>query len=144
MKKWIKGPGSLVGGMDAVKLKLREPMGKATLFFLAGDPGVEQLFKHMTGYHWKMSATGEMMDIPDEQYKDSNDAIRYMIMNKFASSRSGTAQASSQNEKEPENPVDHSIWTPGNFYQKVIEKHVGEFNPGTDNSGNEGGIKWSF
>src|ERR1700690_1417803 len=144
MKKWIKGPGSLGGGMDAVKLKLREPLGQPTLFFLAGDAGVEQLFKHMSGYHWKLTASGEISDVPSEQYKDSNDAVRYLVMNKFSASRGGAIRASTQNDKEFEQPVDNSLWTKSNFYQKVIEKHVGEFNSGTDNSGAEGGIKWSF
>src|SRR6202142_2321 len=41
MKKWTKGPGSLVGGIDSVRLKLREPLGEPSIFFFSGDPGAE-------------------------------------------------------------------------------------------------------
>jgi hypothetical protein len=142
MKKWVKGPGSLNGGIDAVRLKLREPLGEPTLFFLSGDPGVELLFKRLLSYHWKLNAQGDISDVPDDKEDDECDAMRYLVMNKFQSGRGHTAMAARQ-EAEPAQ-ADHNLWTKSNFYQKVIEKHIGDSDPGTDSSGADGSVKWSF
>jgi hypothetical protein len=145
MKKWKKGPGSLLGGMDVVKLKLREPMGDPTLFFLAGDPGVEELFKQMGQYHWKTDPNGDMSDVPDEKDDDGPDSCRYLVMNKFSSIKSGSISASSQNRTEDEKPlINPNIWTKDTFFSKAFELHGVGTEPGTDYNGSEAGVKWSF
>jgi hypothetical protein len=145
MKKWKKGPGSLLGGMDVVKLKLREPMGDPTLFFLAGDPGVEELFKQMGQYHWKTDPNGDMSDVPDEKDDDGPDSCRYLVMNKFSSIKSGSISASSQNRIEDEKPlINPNIWTKDTFFSKAFELHGVGTEPGTDYNGSEAGVKWSF
>ncbi|HVT62538.1 MAG TPA: hypothetical protein VHD33_03515 [Legionellaceae bacterium] len=147
MKKWIKGPGSLVGGINTVRLKLREPLGEPTLFFLAGDPGVELLFKRLSAYHWKLNAQGQIGDQPDEKEDDECDALRYLVMNKFSSTK-GSGVTSTQAEKDKDNNYilteNPDVWTKDNFYQKVLERHGAVIGQENDFTGSDGNIKWSF
>lgn len=144
MKKWIKGPGSLTTGIDTVKLKLREPMGEATLFFLAGDPGVEELFKYLSIYHWKLDPDGETLsNDPDDKDDDLCDALRYLVMNKFSAKRSGAAHMS-KNDETVQTSVNSDIWTKDNMFSRILEQNGVVAGIEEGNSGNENGIKWSF
>lgn len=79
-----KPAGSVVGGIEIVRQKLQPAFSEPELFFLAGDPVVELLFKHMQQYHWETDASGRITKVPDEENDDEPDALRYMVMNVFA------------------------------------------------------------
>lgn len=83
MRKWKKGPDSVLGGIEIVRMKLRPIMGEPELYFLRDD-GVMSLCKKLQAYHWKVDAAGRIMNEPDKVDDDSCDALRYMIMNVFA------------------------------------------------------------
>jgi hypothetical protein len=83
MREWVKEAGSVVGGIDIVRMRLRPPMGDPLLFFLAGDAGVELLLKRMAKYHWKADAAGRITDKPNDVEDDECDALRYVVMNVF-------------------------------------------------------------
>lgn len=83
VKDWKKTPGSVLGGIEAVRYKLMPSVGDPELFFLQGDEGAEMFFTRMSKYHWAIDATGKPSDIPDDTDDDENDAIRYPIMNLF-------------------------------------------------------------
>jgi hypothetical protein len=84
MRKWHKIAGSVVGGIEIIRLKLWPAIGKPELYFLAGDEGVQFLFQKMQQFHWKTDGAGRVSDVPDEDGKDENDALRYLVMNVFA------------------------------------------------------------
>lgn len=79
--KWKKGPGSVLAGIEAVRMALSPVVGRPRLFFMRGDPYVELFFNRMTKYHWKLGADGKPSDIPEETLDDECDAARYVIMN---------------------------------------------------------------
>lgn len=86
MRQWSKGPGSVVAGIDLVRLKLSPTGGEPEMFFLAGDnesPGCEVLATRVSRYHWATDATGRITDKPDEEDDDLCDALRYLVMNVF-------------------------------------------------------------
>jgi hypothetical protein len=72
MKKWNKGPGSVVDGIGIVRMKLNPVTGyKPELYFLQGDPGVESLFERMLKYAWVIDTnTGEPTNEPNETGDD--------------------------------------------------------------------------
>jgi hypothetical protein len=86
MKKWTKGPGSVVDGIGIVRMKMNPVTGyKPELYFLQGDPGVETLFERMLKYAWVIDTnTGEPTNEPNENGDDGPDALRYLVMNAFA------------------------------------------------------------
>jgi hypothetical protein len=86
MYDWKKKPGSVLEGIDTVR-SLIMPSGGAPprLYLLKGDDGCELLAKRMTQYHWKLGTDGKPTDIPDEEDDDVLDALRYCVMNQFAS-----------------------------------------------------------
>lgn len=84
MRDWKKLPGSVSGGIDIVRMRLRPPLGEPLLFFLAGDAGCELLAKRLSKYHWKTDAAGRITDKPDDTDDDECDALRYFVMNVFA------------------------------------------------------------
>ncbi len=85
MRDWSKTPGSVVGGIDIVRLLLAPPLGvPPRLYFLKEDDGVGLLFKRLSEYHWKLDSQGNPTDIPDDTNDDLPDSIRYLLMNEFA------------------------------------------------------------
>lgn len=85
MREWKKLPGSLNGGIDIVRMRLRPPMGEPLIYFLRGDAMVDFLVKRMMRYHWKTDGAGRLTDTPNDVEDDECDAIRYWIMNVFPS-----------------------------------------------------------
>lgn len=83
MRKWKKGPDTVIGGIEIVRTKLRPPMSEPELYFLKDD-GVSVLVKKLQKYHKKQDAAGRWMDEPDKVDDDCVDALRYLIMNVFA------------------------------------------------------------
>lgn len=84
-RHWDKGKGTVLGGIEVMRLKLWPAIGQPQLYFLAEDEGVAHLFNKLSQYHWKRDAVGNLlMEEPDKVDDDECDAIRYMVMNVFA------------------------------------------------------------
>ena len=86
MRKWVKGPGSVVDGIGLVRMKLNPVLSKVPeLYFLKDDMGVEVLFSRLLKYAWVINRdTGEPTNEPNEDSDDGCDALRYLILNVFA------------------------------------------------------------
>lgn len=140
MKEWKKTPGSVLGGIDAVRMKLSPAMGDPTLFLLKDDEGCEQLAKDFSSYHWKLSTDGRISDIPDDEDDDRLDALRYWIMNRFAVK--GKVQIS---DKTPSQMAAESTdLTVDNWARREIDRHVGEGGQEVGGKGSSGRFKWEI
>ncbi len=136
MRDWKKGPGSVAGGIDAVRMKLRPTMGEPQLFLLKDDPGCELLAQRLSQYHWKLDAAGRITNVPDEEDDDECDGLRYFIMNVFAPK--GSVKTSKDQAPTTSAP------TKENWFQKALQDHAG---PGTqlgEVKGRSGGLKWDL
>ncbi len=78
---WKKTQGSVLAGIEAIRLALSPSVGAPRLFFLRGDDGVEFVFSRLSKYHWKLDAAGRPTSEPDEENDDECDSTRYMVMN---------------------------------------------------------------
>jgi Pretoxin HINT domain/LAGLIDADG-like domain len=83
IRDWSKEQGSVLGGIEIVRLKLAPASGDPELYFLGGDDGVEELFRNLQRYHWEIGLDGKPSDKPDKEGDDPMDATRYVIMNIF-------------------------------------------------------------
>jgi LAGLIDADG-like domain len=143
MREWMKGPGSVVGGINIVHLRLRPPMSEPLVYFLAGDPGVDLLAKRMTKYHWKRDAADRITDKPSDVDDDECDAIRYALMNIFAPER-GRIQVAGEAPQNATGEAPPGVYTVENWMERVIED-VGGHSSGSDGSqGHRGRFRWSI
>jgi hypothetical protein len=132
MAKWNKGKGSVVAGIDIVRMKLAPVMGDPQLYFLGGDEGVELLLKRISTYSWALGADGKPSDVPDDNEDDEPDAMRYLVMNVFG--RKGKAVAT---EDEPQKPRPLEIamrpqYDQGTWMRQAVAEALGT----TDTLGN--------
>lgn len=79
-----KPKGSVVGGIEVVRLKLWPSVGQPELFFLAEDEGVALLVNRLQQYHWMMDSAGRVTNVPDPDEDDECDALRYLVSSVFA------------------------------------------------------------
>lgn len=140
MREWQKGPGTVVGGINVVHLKLRPPASEPLLYFLEGDPGVELLVKRLQKYHWIVDAAERVTDRPSEADDDECDALRYGIMNVFSAEKSRPAIAMDGPAPKPTHP-DH-VYTVENWMSKVIEERGGYSEGSAGSSGRRGRFGW--
>lgn len=84
MRDWKKEKGSVLAGIEIVRMKLMPVGADPELFFLKEDEGCELLATRMTQYHFMQDAAGRSTAEPDEEDDDECDALRYLIMNLFA------------------------------------------------------------
>lgn len=83
-KHFKKGPGSVIGGIEAVRAKILPGLGKEPeIFFLANDEGCELLAQRLAQYRWKIDANQRATDVPDDKEDDECDALRYLCENVF-------------------------------------------------------------
>jgi hypothetical protein len=121
MRDWNKGPGSLVGGINVVHMRLRPPLAAdPLLYFLAGDTNVEILIKMLGKYHWKTDAAGRPTDKPTDEEDDEMDALRYVIMNVFSPEMGRVQVAGDVEEEKPEAP--QGVYTVENWMSRVIDE----------------------
>jgi hypothetical protein len=151
VKEWQKTPGSVVGGIEIVRLKLTPGTDKPPeLYLLKGDDGCAQLAKDMSKYHWKIDTEGEPTDIPNDKDDDRLDALRYLIMNVFpptagrAGSKGGVTMVTQSNGG-------NKAYSHGNYLSEILADLTGGDlggGPSIDDpfasSGQVGGIRWSF
>jgi hypothetical protein len=86
MKKWKKGQGSVVGGINILRWLLNPPGMPPNLFFVIDiddDPYMTMCINAMAEYHWKKGVDGMPSDVPDEEEDDIPDAVRYLVLNTF-------------------------------------------------------------
>lgn len=121
MREWNKGPGSLVGGINVVHMRLRPPLAaEPLLYFLAGDNNIDILVKMMAKYHWKTDTAGRATDKPTDEEDDEMDALRYGIMNVFAPDIGRVQVAGDAQEEKPEAPA--GVYTTENWMSRVIDE----------------------
>lgn len=143
MREWDKGAGTVKGGIDIVRMRLRPTIGEPLLYFLAGDPGVEVLYKHMSQYHWTIDDQGNPTDVPDETDDDECDGLRYLVMNEFPPSKR-IVQAPANDVKKLPTPQEVAQQHRANWFQKWKEDN-GIVEGGPDGqSGKKGGFKWTL
>ncbi len=140
MVDWKKLPGSVLGGIDAIRMKLSPPMGEPTLFLLLGDDGCELLAKKFSSYHWKLDANGRVSDIPDDDGDDECDSLRYWIMNRF--SVKTKVQVSTQTPAQM--AAESSDLTVDNWARKEIDKHIGDGGEDVGGKGASGRFRWEI
>jgi hypothetical protein len=141
MRDWKKGPGSIIGGIDAVRMKLAPAVGEPQLFFLADDEMVEFLAHRIERYHFTTDGAGRLTDEPDDKEDDEADSLRYLVMNVFGV-KSKIAGGSLKAAMAPA-PAQPQGYTLQNWARKIIDERVGE-NPETDTVGSAGKVRWSF
>lgn len=128
MKYWIKG--EIVDGINVVRTRLRPPMSEPLLFFLSGDPQIELLIRRMSQYHWKLDAAGQIGDVPDEKDDDENDALRYVVTNRFSNGMGTVKTSTATDPKTLASSSPEGVYTKDNWFQKVIQEQ-GASSPST-------------
>lgn len=155
VRDWDKGKGTVVGGIEVVRLKLRPTGGEPELYFLKDDDGVALLFKRMGQYKWDTDSQGKPTDIPDDTDDDECDAIRYLVMNVFAPKGKITAArteernplAKPQQQQTPQQVMEH--------HWNQIQNHIGmadatdpatgeTVDPTPKSKGKKGGFHWDM
>jgi hypothetical protein len=84
MRDWDKFGGSIISGIEIVRMKLNPQFGDPELYFLAGDSGVENAFIRISRYQWALDTGGKPTEKPNDRDNHSADAMRYLVMNVFA------------------------------------------------------------
>jgi hypothetical protein len=87
LNAWKKGPGSVLEGIESVRVALRPVDGKISLFYLKDDEGCESAFKRLNSYKWKVGSNGLPTEVPDDFEDDQMDCQRYLIMNELRNRR---------------------------------------------------------
>lgn len=124
MRDWQKGKGSVVGGIQAVRMKLWPVMGREPqLFFVRGDKGVDFLFDQCRKWHWLTDKSGRLLDEPTDEGKDEPDALRYMIMNVFAPK--GRLSVPKEEERFTAPVLDEPQYTTENWARQIIAEATG-------------------
>jgi len=144
MREWNKGSGSVNDGIDIVCMRLRPTLGEPLLYFLAGDPGVEVLYKNMSQYHWTIDSQGDPTDVPDEEDDDECDGLRYLVMNEFPPNKRIVSAPANDAKKAPPTPLENFRKHTANWFQKWKEDN-GIIEGGPDGqSGKKGGFKYAL
>jgi hypothetical protein len=135
MAKWNKGKGSVVGGIQIVRMCLNPPMGDPNLFFIHDideDPHMDLLINNLAQYHWTNDSANNPTDIPSEEDDDEPDALRYIVMNVFAPS--GGVVVSKTTQEDLGVPKMEET-NPNNWMAKLIAEQTGQSYQGNSRSG---------
>ena len=119
MRKWSKGPGSVLTGIEIIRWMTRPLIGEPLLYFLADDPMIDWVLGCLSKYHWTVDASGNPTNIPDEADDDACDALRYALMNRF---RKGKTTVMAPDASRI--PVEHQV-TSSEVHRQQIADHVG-------------------
>lgn len=147
VRKWVKGPGSVVDGIGVVRMKLNPVLAsRPELYFLAGEPGVEALFERLSKYSWIIDpSTGEPTDEPNEKDDDGPDAFRYLVMNMFAPGGRGI-RLDAERPAEPVAPVQQTPRQVQEHHWNMLVEHAGadaDAVPG-QSKGRKGSFIWNL
>jgi hypothetical protein len=124
MRKWDKGKGSVDGGIGIVRTKLAPASGPPTLYLLKDDPGCELLATNIARFHYKTADNETIKEEPAEEYKDVNDALRYVIMNVFATKGGAERDFTSTKQQKPTSDVDPFKRAYSNWMKEIINRSV--------------------
>ena len=144
MREWDKGAGTVNGGIDIVCMRLRPTIGEPLLYFLAGDPEVELLFKNMSQYHWAIDSKGDPTNAPDEEDDDECDAIRYLVMNEFPPSKRSVSAPANDVKTVPLTPLENFQKHTADWFKKWKEQNNIVDGGPDGQSGKKGNFKWSL
>lgn len=133
--EWVKGPDSIIKGIQIVRTKLHPALGEPTLYFLKDDPGVEELGKRFSKYAWALDKAGQPTDKPSKQNDDELDAIRYGIMNVFTARGTYIASGETIEDKNQaatgrhpySNPEEVRTSVVADYMKQVIAEQTGSF-----------------
>lgn len=131
MKDWFKNAGSVVAGIEVVRMKLMPTFDmEPQLYFLRDDPGCELLVKRLSSYHWKVDSDERPTNIPDDKDDDGPDALRYLIMNTFSpKGKLSTSFDRPQSKFVTGDPQ----YTAQDWMKQIIQERVGEIQDEQDN-----------
>lgn len=128
MRRWKKGPGSVMGGIQIVRAKLRPTNSEPEMLFLAESPGAMLVFEKLSRYHFTKDAAGNWTEIPSDEDDDTPDATRYLVMNEFPATNSGikvVPEAEEEVERAPPpTPQDAARDRQRRYWEEVMG-HVG-------------------
>lgn len=144
MRAWQKLKGSVIAGIEIVRLKLMPAIGEPQLFFLEGDDGCELLAQRLSTYHWKLDAAGKPTDVPDDTDDDECDALRYLIMNVFASRGRVIATRNESTTSIAAESLPHGQYTQAEWMQRIIQERTGNSDPEPTETGVSKGRKGGF
>lgn len=124
MREWNKGKGSVLGGIEAVRMKLWPVMGREPqLYFVKGDRGVDFLFEKMAKWHWLEDKAGRLTDDPTDEGKDEPDALRYLVQNVFAPG--GKLVVPKEEDRPAPLTLNEPQYTHENWMRQIIAEHTG-------------------
>jgi hypothetical protein len=128
-------------GVEAVRTRLAPGSGKIpSLYFLAGDDGVELLISRLLQYHWKVDTAGRLTDEPDSNDDDELDALRYLAQNVPLNKSKMVAHFGPQ-LPEPLAPI---VDPNKDWMKRKIEELTGDDSENREISGRSGGFMWTF
>lgn len=149
MRDWEKGGGSVIAGIEAVRMKLWPVMGREPqLYFVKGDRGVDFLFERLSKWHWLEDKAGRLTDEPTDDGKDEPDALRYLIMNVYAPG--GKLTVPKEEERLTAPAVIEKQYTFDNWARQVIAEHTGMADPTEEpisdvpSTGKRGSFAWDL
>lgn len=142
MRDWFKEKGSVVGGIDIVRMRLRPPAGEPLLYFLADDPGCELLAKRISQYHWALDQAGRPSDVPDDKDDDECDALRYFIMNVFRSK--GELRTAPEHDTSSAQATPEGVYTQENWLSKWKQENGIDVSEGGQSAGKKGSFRWNI
>ncbi len=82
VREWEKG--TIISGIEVVRMKLNPTIGEPELFFLRDDEGCEAAYLKTSRYSWKLDTAGDPTEIPNQNDDHTPTALRYLISNVFA------------------------------------------------------------
>jgi hypothetical protein len=138
MPAWVKGPGSIAGGISSVKLKLMPTLGRnPEVYFVRDvneDPMMDLLFLHLREHHYKLDAAGKPTDLPSDDNKDLPDAFRYLIQNEFDLKGSYSISSEEQKEEKVRDIHGQPVYFKDTWMvQKISELTNDEYRPSQSN-----------
>lgn len=139
VREWDKNRGSVVAGIEVVRLKLRPSFGDEPQIYFADNAPCQFLASKLSKYHWALDAAGRATDQPDKDEDDECDALRYLIINEFSPRR---GRAIVPGTSATENVPQPGVYYPHTLMRQVIEERIGTEYAETDANGKKGRFRW--
>lgn len=119
MKNWSKKPGSVLGGIEIVRGKMR-PLTRKPEIILNADSGFcMDLAAEIAKYQWKTTPDGRYSRDPKKGEDHRVDAMRYLIMNEFG--KDGSRVIAENHDAT--SIIISGDYTEENFFDKLAEEH---------------------
>lgn len=130
-RKWNKGAGTVVEGIQIVQGKLRPVFGTDPELYIVHDvgedPGIDQLIEATRVYAWKLDAGQKPTAVPDDKDDDYDDALRYLVMNEFPTKGAGASASLVEVVATPAGPGQPADHVPGQYTEQTwAQRRVAE------------------